>query len=108
MNKHTALVRSCSRVGPTSDVTRHSVNSSGIRGIAFPVAIGLLIVTASALAEPFAYVTNYQSHSVSVIDTATNAVIATVPVGSSPGGVAITPDGAFAYVANQGSTISCR
>jgi YVTN family beta-propeller protein len=37
---------------------------------------------------------------VSVIDTATNTVIATVPVGFGPSGVAITPDGGRVYVAN--------
>jgi len=42
---------------------------------------------------------------VSVIDTATNTLIATVPVESSPVGVAITPDGTKAYVANRGSDI---
>src|SRR5262249_9937833 len=40
---------------------------------------------------------------VSVIDTATNTVVATVGVGNSPLGVAITPDGARAYVTNYGS-----
>jgi YVTN family beta-propeller protein len=38
-----------------------------------------------------------------VIGTATNTVVATVPVGSFPYGVAVTPDGTHAYVANQGS-----
>ena len=40
---------------------------------------------------------------VSVIDTATNTVIATIPVGVAPFGVAVTPDGTRAYVANVGS-----
>jgi YVTN family beta-propeller protein len=35
-----------------------------------------------------------------VIDTSNNTVIATVPVGIQPNSIAITPDGAFAYVAN--------
>jgi YVTN family beta-propeller protein len=35
-----------------------------------------------------------------VIDTATNTVVATVPVGNEPSGVAITPDGKHAYVTN--------
>jgi YVTN family beta-propeller protein len=39
----------------------------------------------------FAYVANKDSNTVSVIDTATNTVVATVPVGSAPIGVAITP-----------------
>jgi YVTN family beta-propeller protein len=40
---------------------------------------------------------------VSVIDTATNTVVATVPVGTRPAGIAITPDGKHVYVANNGS-----
>ncbi len=61
----------------------------------------------------FAYVTNTgavcdlcpvnQPSSVSVIDTATYSVVATIPVGQYPAGVAITPNGAFAYVANYNS-----
>jgi YVTN family beta-propeller protein len=35
-----------------------------------------------------------------VINTATNTVSTTIPVGSGPHGVAITPSGAFAYVTN--------
>ena len=38
-----------------------------------------------------------------MIDTATNTVVATIPVGASPQGVAINPDGTFAYVANGGN-----
>lgn len=41
-----------------------------------------------------AYVTNLLSHSVSVIDTATNQVIATIPGFSSPGAVAAGQGGA--------------
>jgi YVTN family beta-propeller protein len=41
------------------------------------------------------------SSTVSVIDTATNIVVATVPVGVDAHGVAITPDGTHAYVTNQ-------
>ena len=37
---------------------------------------------------------------VSVIDTATNTVVATVVVGQGPRAVAITPDGVHAYVTN--------
>jgi YVTN family beta-propeller protein len=42
---------------------------------------------------------------VSVIDTTTNTVVATIPLGSVPENVAITPDGTHAYVSG-GSTIS--
>ncbi|MEA2463231.1 MAG: hypothetical protein QOJ98_978 [Acidobacteriota bacterium] len=40
------------------------------------------------------------SVSVTVIDTATNSIAATVPIVGNPAFVAITPDGAFAYVAD--------
>ncbi|MEX0999561.1 MAG: IPTL-CTERM sorting domain-containing protein [Thermodesulfobacteriota bacterium] len=38
---------------------------------------------------------------VSVIDTSTNTVINTIPVGMRPTGVAVTPDGMFVYVNNS-------
>jgi YVTN family beta-propeller protein len=50
----------------------------------------------------FAYVTNETDGTVSVIATAGNAVVATVPVGSRPRGIAISPDGQTAWVANSG------
>jgi len=46
-----------------------------------------------------AYVTNTYSNSVSVINMSTNRVVATVPVGNGPFGVAVTPDGRFVYIA---------
>ena len=63
----------------------------------------LVLAAFPALAEPFAYVADAGSNSVSVIDTATNTVVATVPVGNAPAGVAITPNGTRAYVANFSS-----
>jgi YVTN family beta-propeller protein len=51
-------------------------------------------------AQPFAYVTNQTSNTVSVINTGTNTVVATVPVGGGPQSVAITPNGGLAYVVN--------
>jgi YVTN family beta-propeller protein len=61
------------------------------------------VLASSAQAKHFAYVTNSSSSSVSVIDTATNAVIATIGVRGRPVAVAITPDGSRAYVANSNS-----
>jgi YVTN family beta-propeller protein len=48
-------------------------------------------------------VANFGSTTVSVIATASNTVLATVGVGTSPYGVTVTPDGQHAYVANFGS-----
>ena len=47
-----------------------------------------------------------RSNTVSVIDTASNTVVATVAVGSMPRGVAITPDGTRVYVTNTAPTPS--
>ncbi len=54
-----------------------------------------------------AFVTNSQSNSVSIVDTATNTVVATVPVGSAPSGVAgltgvaVNPAGTRVYVVDN-------
>jgi YVTN family beta-propeller protein len=70
------------------------------------VLLGLMAMVLGAMsasATQLAYVTNNGSNTVSVIDRATNTVVATIPVGPGPYGVAVTPDGAYAYVANYGS-----
>ncbi|MSY45465.1 MAG: YncE family protein, partial [Actinobacteria bacterium] len=48
-----------------------------------------------------AYVTDFNTDTVSVINTATNTVSATITVGDGPYGVVITPDGTKAYVTNR-------
>ena len=53
--------------------------------------------------QSLVYVSNLGDNTVSVINTATNTVIATVPVGNLPTLIALTPDNTRAYVANQGS-----
>jgi YVTN family beta-propeller protein len=47
-----------------------------------------------------AYVGNQPDGTVSVIDTVTNTVTATIAVGGEPRAIAATPDGAFVYVTN--------
>ncbi|MBK8505893.1 MAG: beta-propeller fold lactonase family protein [Saprospiraceae bacterium] len=51
----------------------------------------------------FAYVANSGSNTVSVINTATDSVTATIPVGSFPFGVSVSPDGSKVYVSNNNS-----
>jgi YVTN family beta-propeller protein len=67
------------------------------------LSMGLATMASSAAAAPFAYVTA-GSGIVAVIDTATNTVVATVPVGENAVGVAVTPDGKHVYVANVSTT----
>jgi YVTN family beta-propeller protein len=94
-------------------------NPSGLGNITKP---GCVIVNVSNTpvdnigAVPYAYITVSNNVSedngtviiedygtVMVINTATNKVTVTVPVGSDPYGVAVTPDRTKVYVANQGS-----
>src|SRR5437660_1442940 len=65
------------------------------------VAVLGLSVAVGANAAPFAYIPNASGNDVSVIDTATNAIVAAVTVGSTADqthGVAVPPDGARVYV----------
>src|SRR5947208_2126456 len=72
------------------------------KGPLFGMLLPLLFPFALS-AQQFAYVTNLNPDSVSVIDTSSNTVVATVAVEFVPLGVAITPDGTRAYVTTEGS-----
>jgi YVTN family beta-propeller protein len=50
-----------------------------------------------------AYVTNEDSQDLTVIDTRTDSVVATIPVGTRPRGVRVSPDGKTIFVALSGS-----
>ncbi|HEX3430217.1 MAG TPA: YncE family protein [Rhizomicrobium sp.] len=53
------------------------------------------------------YVVNGGDNTVSVVDTASNAVMATIPVGAAPYGLDITPDGSRVFVESlQTNTVS--
>lgn len=82
-----------------------------------PTVAGTIALGTEALAVAFspdgarAYVTTTDyvgdrnvpvSGALKVIDTATNTVIDSTPVGTVPGAVAVTPNGAYVYVANYG------
>lgn len=53
--------------------------------------------------SPQLFVATTNSHSVAVIDSATDQVTATIPVGTHPIRLAMTPDGLKVYVSNTGS-----
>jgi YVTN family beta-propeller protein len=59
----------------------------------------------SMYAAPFAYIPNSGSNTVSVIDTASNAVVKTMTVGTNPHGVAtsVRTTETFTFIANFGS-----
>jgi len=65
------------------------------------------VATAASAAGLKAYVGNFKDNSVSVIDTDAGAVVATVPVGAGPHGMAVSPDGRNVYVSGDlASTVS--
>ena len=73
------------------------------------VIVAMILITSMASATttgPYAYITNSGDKTVSVIDTQSNTVIATIPVGGIPGGVAVSPDGNKIYVTSYNITSS--
>ena len=74
-----------------------------------PALVGVFVLMLSSPAPAqkfeFAYTTSFSPSTagkVSVINTATNRVIATIPVGVYSTGIAAAPDGTLVYVANAG------
>jgi YVTN family beta-propeller protein len=82
------------------------------RLIVFGAVLILAFGISQAAAAPFAYVANFNSNTVSVVDTATNppSVVRTIGVGTSPRAVAVAPDGTRVYVTHTagaaGNTVS--
>ena len=69
--------------------------------IAALAAVFTLILSAMPSLAQMAYVANQSDKTVSVISTATNTAGTLIPVGNTPVGVTVTPDGSKVYVANQ-------
>jgi YVTN family beta-propeller protein len=70
--------------------------------LAIGLAVGLVACAGSPeQATPFAYITNSNADSVSVLDIVSNTVVgAPIAVGASPVGVAVHPAGTRVYVIN--------
>ena len=76
-----------------------------LRRLGAPLAaVACLAVSAFAWGAPKAYVGNFKDDTVSVIDTASAAVVATVPVAAGPHGMGIAPDGGKVYVSGDGGS----
>lgn len=60
-------------------------------------------ITVTPVPQTNIYIPNSQSNDVTVIDVANNKQVTIIPVGKSPLGVAVSPDGTRVYVANQSS-----
>jgi YVTN family beta-propeller protein len=95
------------RAGHTIRIVRLSLHYDQHLGrtlVLSSALVALLLAPPVSLARARdAYVANYDSESVSVIDTQTKQVVGSpIPVSKYPQAIAITPDGRFAYVADGG------
>src|SRR5258706_14440019 len=70
-----------------------------MKKLSVALMLACLLAPASTRAQN-AYITNQRSNTESVIDTTTNTVSATIPVGVTPFGVAASPNGSQVYVTN--------
>ena len=75
-----------------------------IRVVRAAVAAMAFVVAFGVAAAPKAYVGNFKDNTVSVIDTGTGSVVATIPVVAGPHGMGVTPDGRTLYVSGDGSS----
>src|SRR4051812_4999976 len=66
-------------------------------------ALFVLLAAPAAWAAPRLYVSNEDGGDVAVIDTGSDTVVTTIPVGKRPRGVKLSPDGKLLYVALSGS-----
>ena len=66
-----------------------------MRAVALPDGSAVYVVSTGQFG-------NTGAETVSVIDTASDAVKDTIPVGDNPGRPAVLPDGTAVYVANKG------
>ncbi|MCB1115951.1 MAG: YncE family protein [Chlamydiia bacterium] len=62
--------------------------------------LALILNTSTLLGDLFVYVMNYSDGTVSVIDTETSAVVATIPIGVSSRHISVSPDGQTVLAGN--------
>jgi YVTN family beta-propeller protein/VCBS repeat-containing protein len=81
-------------------VVVNTANNSIVRTVGIAGAPAAVTVDPT---RPRAYVANPMNNTVSVLDTNTNTVVATVniPVGSNPRAIGVSPDGSRLYIANN-------
>ena len=84
-----------------------SASGSGLAGLARSLIAGLACWAGLAGASPFAYVPLGLENRVMVVDLETGGVVAFIPVGADPAGIAINASGNRVYVSNANdSTVS--
>jgi len=90
----------------TNDTPGIGLPASGTGDIPSFTAINtgtsLIIATikATPISSGYAFIPSYDDASVAVINTTTNTVVKTIPVGQQPIGVSVSPDGSSVYITN--------
>jgi YVTN family beta-propeller protein len=67
-------------------------------------AAPLVLASGLAAAAPKAYIGNFADNTVSVLDTASAKIVATIPVAQGPHGMAMSRDGRTVFVTGDGSS----
>ncbi|MFJ9447007.1 PxKF domain-containing protein [Kitasatospora sp. NPDC101235] len=94
------------RLVPDRRLRRLRRGAAAVLATALLGTVSTVLPTTSAHAAgpaQLVYVANDRSNSVTAYDPATGTVVATIPVGTAPRDVALSPDGTQAYVTNSGS-----
>lgn len=78
-----------------------SLRRPGRPAVVLTATVLIALTARASMAAPFGYVVNHGDATVTVIDTATNLVVATVPVGNNPLAAAVNPAGTRTFVTNQ-------
>src|SRR6202008_857255 len=91
---------------PRTAILKDPSQGGSMRALRTPASVLVLVVLPLSLLQAvtnFGYVANNSAGTVSVINTTTHAVVATVSVGSFPYGIAVDEAGKSVYVTNAGS-----
>ncbi|MDO9268513.1 MAG: autotransporter-associated beta strand repeat-containing protein [Methylobacter sp.] len=89
----------------TDNVSVYTTNADGTLTSTSTPGVGNGPVDAAVRGDQaFAYVTNVNADTLSVIDTSNHTVVQTIGTGDAPRGVAVSPDGSRVYVANNNNS----
>ncbi|WPV01114.1 gliding motility-associated C-terminal domain-containing protein [Mucilaginibacter sp. cycad4] len=94
----------------TNDKPRIGLVASGSDNIAPFTAVNtgssplVAHISATSRKANIAYVPDYGSNTVLAVNTITNEIVSTIPVGANPGFVEVSPDGKKVYIANVSGT----
>ena len=82
-----------------ADDGRRPLRDRGVLALVAIMAMGMGLLAMPSTAAAFLYVANTGANTVTVFDTTTSppSLVATVPVGTNPAGVALSPDGKRVY-----------